>query len=113
VVVDDGDRERERRIMAHIMTLPKAQRAAAYMRLFGKPAGPGELGGLFEVATNPWFLLIGGFVAWKLWLAPKQKRRRQRDYDAGKALRRRELDDARRRLEYEEEAGRLGLRRRR
>lgn len=50
VVVEDDekDREKDRRIMAHIMTLPKPQRAAAYMKFFGKAPSEGALGGVWE-----------------------------------------------------------------
>ena len=59
-VVDDGaERERDRRAMAHIMSLPKAKRAAAYRQIFGKEAPVGALGG-FELGQQmPWRLARG------------------------------------------------------
>jgi hypothetical protein len=76
VVVDnEDDRERDRRVMAHIMSLPKAQRAAAYQKVFGKPAPEGALGA-FEVMGIPgWAVVAGGAaLAWFLFFRRKGRR---------------------------------------
>ena len=59
-VVDDGaSRDHDRRAMAHIMTLPKAKRAAAYRQIFGREAPAGSLGG-FELGQQPAWRLARG-----------------------------------------------------
>jgi len=73
VVVDnEGDRERDRRVMAHIMSLPKAQRAAAYQRVFGKPAPEGALGAFDMTAIPRWAVFAG--IAAAAYLMLKRKR---------------------------------------
>lgn len=43
-VVDRGDDADKERALAYVMSLPKGQRAAAYTKLFGKPAPASVLG---------------------------------------------------------------------
>lgn len=45
VIVEQAPNDQDQRTLAYIMTLPKAQRAAAYVKFFGKAPPPGMLGG--------------------------------------------------------------------
>jgi len=43
-VVNDGNDGQKERALAYVMSLPKGQRAAAYVKIFGKPAPASVLG---------------------------------------------------------------------
>lgn len=73
VVTTDPDPDWVARTMALIMKLPKKDRAAAYLRAFGKAPAPGMLDGIGSIDTfrrHPLLAAFGlaltGFLAYKV-----------------------------------------------
>jgi hypothetical protein len=67
VQADTTDDEQTKRAMAYIMSLPKAQRAAAYVKIFGQPPPAGVLGD-FDPGTAVTYaaVAVGGYLLYKL-----------------------------------------------
>lgn len=73
----DEERERDRRAMAYIMSLPKKQRAAAYQRIFGRAAPEGALGAFDLDTLKSYALPVGlGIAAYMLFIRKRRGRGR-------------------------------------
>jgi hypothetical protein len=103
VVIDPSDDAAEQqhklmaRAMATIMSLPKAQRAGAYKKMFGSDAPAGALGDFSEWLTEPWFwggAALGVAAVWFTFFRKRPARapaapvrRARRAYRAGDRVR--------------------------
>jgi hypothetical protein len=88
VVIDPSDDHKEQsqklqaRAMATILSLPKAQRAAAYKKMFGSSAPPGVLGDLALDMSQPWFwggAALGVAAVWFVFFRKRGGGKRRRN----------------------------------